>query len=248
MERIKCTIGYDGTGYSGFQIQENSNKTIQEKLQRALKKLHKGKEITIVASGRTDAGVHAKGQVFHFDTDIIIPEENWIKAFHTKLPDSIQVHRIEKVDRSFHARYDVKQKEYRYRILNSKEPDVFKRHYTFHVWNKLDVEKMQKACKYIMGTHDFTSFCSMKTGVKGEKVRTIYKADCSEQGDEIIFTFRGDGFLYNMVRILVGTLVEVGKGVRSPEEIQEIIGAKSREKAGKTAPAHGLFLWEVQYG
>ncbi len=247
MERVCCIVQYEGTNYSGFQIQANSNRTIQEKIEKALTKMHKGKPMKIIASGRTDAGVHAYGQVFHFDSDLHIPEYNWKKGMQTLLPSDIQITEVHKVSMDFHSRYDTKQKEYRYRVLNTKDKDVFKRNVTYHVPYELDIERIKEACRYIEGTHDFTSFSSTKTRVRGERVRTVYDAICEQHGDEILFIFRGDGFLYNMVRILVGTLIQIGRGVRLPEDIPVIMDAKDRTKAGITAPPQGLFLWRVEY-
>ncbi|KGX90357.1 tRNA pseudouridine synthase A [Pontibacillus halophilus JSM 076056 = DSM 19796] len=246
MERVICVISYDGTQFSGYQVQPNG-RTVQEDVENALQKMHKGKFIRITASGRTDAGVHAKGQVIHFDSPLVIPEENWKKALQTLLPKDIRIVDVQKTTEDFHARYGTKRKEYRYRILNSVDPDVFKRNYTFHVPDKLDLQAMNEACTYFEGTHDFTSFSSAKSDVKGDKVRTIYEAYCYVDGDEIIFSVTGNGFLYNMVRILVGTLLEVGKGRKTPATIQEIFEMNDRSQAGKTAPPQGLYLWDVDY-
>ncbi|WP_226038456.1 tRNA pseudouridine(38-40) synthase TruA [Aquibacillus saliphilus] len=246
MERIKCEVSYDGTNFSGYQVQPNG-RTIQEDVETALKKLHKGKAVRVHASGRTDAGVHAKGQVIHFDTNLTIPIKNWTRALNAVLPEDICVIRSENVAENFHARYDVVEKEYRYFILNSTQSDVFNRNFTYHVPNHLDIEAMEEACESMVGEHDFTSFCSARSDVKGDKIRTIYHATCYQEGDRIIFVIRGNGFLYNMVRILVGTLIEIGKHDRPVSDIRRIIDAKNRENAGKTAPAQGLFLWKVQY-
>ncbi|KGP70942.1 tRNA pseudouridine synthase A [Pontibacillus yanchengensis Y32] len=246
MERICCTIQYDGTNYSGYQIQTNG-RTVQEQIEKALTKMHKGTPIRIIASGRTDAGVHAMGQVVHFDSSIIIEEHQWKKALQTLLPADIYISHVEKVASDFHAQHQTTGKEYRYYVFNGKEPDIFKRHIRYHVPYNLDMKAIKKACTYIEGTHDFTSFCSMKTHLKGDKVRTITYASCEKIENEIIFTFRGDGFLYNMVRILVGTLLDIGQGNNPPEIIEEMIDAKDRRRAGKTAPPQGLFLWKVDY-
>jgi tRNA pseudouridine38-40 synthase len=246
MNRYRMVVRYDGTNYVGYQVQPNGN-TIQAELEKALKKIHKGDPVKVTASGRTDARVHALGQVIHFDTPLIIPLNNWKRALASLLPDDIQITTVDQVAENFHARYDTKGKEYRYFVRNHQEPDIFRRHYTYHVKAPLDINAMVRACNYLEGAHDFTSFCSPKTDIKGSKVRTIYQADVRKQADEVVFTFRGSGFLYNMVRILVGTLLEVGRNERQPEEILRIIGAKDRGAAGKTAPPQGLFLWEVFY-
>ncbi|SFK51083.1 tRNA pseudouridine38-40 synthase [Halobacillus dabanensis] len=246
MSRYRMVVRYDGTNYVGYQVQPNGN-TIQAELEKALKKVHKGEPVKVTASGRTDARVHAMGQVIHFDTPLSIPPDNWKRALTSILPDDIHIKSVEQVAEDFHARYDTIGKEYRYFVRNHKEPDLFRRHYTHHVKASLDMDAMVKACHYLKGENDFTSFCSPKTDIKGSKVRTIYEADVKKQLDEVIFTFRGSGFLYNMVRILVGTLLEVGRNERTPEDILAIIEAKDRGAAGKTAPPQGLFLWEVFY-
>ncbi|WP_258871594.1 tRNA pseudouridine synthase A, partial [Halobacillus trueperi] len=163
------------------------------------------------------------------------------------LPDDIQVVSADQVSEEFHARYDAKGKEYRYYVHHAHEHDLFRRHYTHHVRAELDIVRMKEACSHLEGEHDFTSFCSPKTDIKGTKVRTIYKAEVTKEGNDIVFIFRGSGFLYNMVRILVGTLLEVGRNERKPEDVKRIIEAKNRNEAGKTAPPQGLFLWEVFY-
>ncbi|CDQ21606.1 tRNA pseudouridine38-40 synthase [Halobacillus karajensis] len=246
MKRIRMVIRYDGTNYSGYQVQPNGN-TIQAELEKALRKMHKGQLIKVTASGRTDARVHAIGQVIHFDTPLQIPIGNWKRALNSLLPEDIQVSSVDQAADDFHARYDTSGKEYRYYVRNHQEPDPFRRNYTYHVKAAIDIDAIKAACRYLEGEHDFTSFCSPKTDIKGSKVRTIYQADVSKRGDEVIFIFRGSGFLYNMVRILVGTLLEVGRKERRPEDIQRIIAAKDRIAAGKTAPPQGLFLWKVFY-
>lgn len=246
MERLRCIIQYDGTRYAGYQIQPNGN-TVQAELEKALKKMHKGRAVKVVASGRTDSGVHARGQVIHFDTDLSIPSSNWRRALSSLLPADIMVEDAGVVEPDFHARYGASGKEYRYFVWNATDPDIFKRLYRYHVRSELNVEAMREACGHLLGEHDFTSFCSPKTDVKGEKVRTIYQAEVLQNGEELTFIFRGSGFLYNMVRILVGTLLEIGRGERKPSELPAMIEAKDREAAGKTAPPHGLFLWEVHY-
>ncbi|MCQ6276417.1 tRNA pseudouridine(38-40) synthase TruA [Bacillus sp. V3B] len=245
MQRYKCTISYDGTLFSGYQVQPNK-RTVQSEIEEALKKLHKGSPIHITASGRTDAGVHAKGQVIHFDSPLLITEERWVKALQAVLPEDIVALKVEKKDSTFHARYQTTGKEYRYFVRKSKVKDPFTRHYQFQYGYPLDVEQMRKAANLLVGTHDFTSFCSARTGVK-DRVRTLRVIDIVEEDDKLIFRFVGDGFLYNMVRILVGTLLEVGCGLRKPEDMLTIIAQEDRQKAGKTAEAQGLYLWEVFY-
>ncbi|WP_026673527.1 tRNA pseudouridine(38-40) synthase TruA [Alkalihalobacterium bogoriense] len=245
MKRMKCIVSYDGSEFSGFQIQPNK-RTVQGDLEEALRKIHKGQDVALTASGRTDAGVHAQGQVIHFDTTLAIDEERWPRALRSLLPDDIVIVQAEEVDYQFHARFDVKTKEYRYRILCSQTEEVFRRKYVYHYPYPLQLDKMKEAAKLLIGTFDFTSFCSAKT-VVGNKVRTIYELELIEEGNELIIRVVGSGFLYNMVRIIVGTLLEVGQGKKKVSDITQIIEAKSRDKAGKTAPSHGLYLWKVTY-
>jgi tRNA pseudouridine38-40 synthase len=245
MQRLKCTVAYDGTGYFGYQIQPN-HRTIQEEIEKALKKLHKGLEIKIYASGRTDAGVHAKGQVIHFDTNLDIPEEKWPIALNSILPGDISILSAKRVDENFHARFDVTGKEYRYFINPSSQKDPFTRNYAASYPYELHFKAIQSAMTHLIGTHDFTSFCSAKTEVE-DKIRTIYNMEIQEDNGLIVFKYIGNGFLYNMVRILTGTLLDVGTGKRTPDSIAAVLEKKDRTLAGKTAPAHGLYLWEVFY-
>ncbi|MFD1850674.1 tRNA pseudouridine(38-40) synthase TruA [Oceanobacillus bengalensis] len=246
MERVKCTLQYDGTLFHGFQRQPNK-RTVQGELEKVLKVIHKGQSISIAASGRTDAGVHARGQVIHFDSDLGIPERGWLHALNTQLPDDIRVRSVEKVTEAFHARYSVIEKEYHYFVLNCQEADVFKRHYSYHFPYELNMEKIEEACRYLEGTHDFTTFSSTKSTVKGSKVRTIYEASVKKEASEIEFIFRGSGFLYNMVRIMVSVLLDIGQGRRQPEDIQYLLERNDRKLVGKTIDAHGLHLWNVIY-
>lgn len=245
MKRLKCTIAYDGTNFEGYQIQPNG-RTVQGELQNALKQLHKGSEVKVYASGRTDAGVHAAGQVIHFDTNLHIPSEKWPHAMHTKLPADIRILSVEEVPSSFHARFSVVQKEYRYKVWIGERQDVFQRQYTYFYPLPLNIASMQEAKQYLIGTNDFTSFCSSKTEIE-DKVRTIYELDISQEENVLIFRVVGNGFLYNMVRIIVGTLLDVGRGKLQANNLPTIINGKNREHAGKTAPAHGLYLWNVVY-
>ncbi|TKI57870.1 tRNA pseudouridine(38-40) synthase TruA [Brevibacillus antibioticus] len=244
MKRLRCVLAYDGTDFSGFQVQPDQV-TVQGEIEAALNRVT-GEDIQVSGSGRTDAGVHARGQVIHFDTSSNIPMDKWRFVLNNQLPDSIVIRTVEEVDASFHARFDVQVKEYRYCINNNPVADVFRHRYADHVRFPLDVDAMQQAAHYLVGEHDFTSFCSAKTYVE-DKVRTVYGLTVEKIGDEVWVTCRGNGFLYNMVRIIVGTLVEVGQGKRSPTELREILAACDREKAGKTAPAKGLTMWEVVY-
>ncbi|MBM7646892.1 tRNA pseudouridine38-40 synthase [Scopulibacillus daqui] len=245
MVRIKCTAAYDGTNFSGYQVQPEM-RTVQGEIEASLSRIHKGQPIKITSSGRTDAGVHARAQVFHFDTPLSIPDPNWPRALNAQLPDDIFIHQAETVPSDFHARFDVKVKEYRYRLLISEEPDMFRRLYTYHMPKKLDLNKMNEACQYFIGTHDFTSFCAANTSVT-DKVRTIYSMDVSLQGDEAVIAVKGQGFLYQMVRIMTGALIEAGLNRMPPYEIKDILLKKDRRAAPKTAPAHGLTMWKVTY-
>jgi tRNA pseudouridine38-40 synthase len=246
MVRMKAIISYDGTKFSGYQIQPNG-RTVQASIEKVLQKMHKGELVRIIASGRTDQGVHAVGQVVHFDTYLQIPIEGWKRALNTMLPEDIEVRHIEQVPEDFHARFDVEEKEYRYYITNANERDIFKRNYQHHVTENLDIEAMLKACEHLKGTHDFSSFCAANSNVKGDKIRTIHNVSLEKVGEQLVFQVKGNGFLYNMVRIIVGTLIEVGLGKRDSEDIIKIIMAKDRSTAGHTAPAQGLYLWKVYY-
>lgn len=246
MARVKCVVEYDGTGYSGYQIQPNG-KTVQEEIEKALTTMHKGEHIRIISSGRTDAGVHAKGQVFHFDTALSVPENRWVRALETLMPADIYVKSAEYVPEDFHAQFDVKEKEYRYYVRASKSRDVFRRRTVFHFPRNLDIEKMEKAVKYFEGTHDFTAFCSAKTTLKGNKIRTVSRAELHRNGEELEFIVQGDGFLYNMVRIMMGTLLEIGEGKKEIDTIPRALEEHNRRLAGFTTPGHGLFLWKVSY-
>ncbi|WP_082347089.1 tRNA pseudouridine(38-40) synthase TruA [Rossellomorea marisflavi] len=246
MQRIKCLLAYDGTGFHGYQVQPGQ-RTVQGELERVLGAIHKGASIRVTASGRTDAGVHAQGQVFHFDTPLSIPEEKWPVVLNTRIPDEMTILQAEVVSSDFHSRFSVKEKEYRYRIYKGTERSPFHRNFALHYPYPLEVGLMEEAAAHLLGEHDFTSFCSAKTEVE-DKIRTIHAITLEETGDELVLSFRGNGFLYNMVRILTGTLLEVGSGKRSPDSIPDTLAAKDRDAAGKTAPAHGLYLWKVCYG
>ncbi|OIU72921.1 tRNA pseudouridine(38-40) synthase TruA [Rossellomorea aquimaris] len=245
MKRVKCTISYDGTHFSGYQIQPN-RRTVQGLLEETLSAINKGEHIRVTASGRTDAGVHANGQVFHFDTPLSIPEEKWPVVLNTRLPDEVVIKEAQYVPEDFHARFSVKRKEYRYRVYTAQSRSPFHRHYALHHPYTLSVDAMKRAAEHLIGEHDFTSFCSAKTEVE-DKVRNLQRITIIEQEGEIIFSFTGNGFLYNMVRILVGTLLEVGAGNLQSADMKAILQAKDRNHAGKTAPPHGLYLWKVEY-
>lgn len=245
MNRYKCIISYDGTGFFGYQVQPNK-RTVQSVLEAVLAKMHKGNVVRVFASGRTDAGVHAKGQVIHFDSPLSIPAERWLPALNTQLPGDVVILSVEKVSSTFHARFDAAGKEYRYFLHLSSNRDPFMRNYAYQFPYFLDVEAMKEASQYLLGTYDFTSFCSAKTEIE-DKVRTIQEINFLKDGEILTLQFAGNGFLYNMVRIIVGTLLEVGSGKRKPADMAEILEKKDRRLAGKTAPAHGLYLWKVFY-
>jgi len=245
MKRVRCTIAYDGTNFAGYQIQPNG-RTVQGELEDALSRMHKGQVVRVFASGRTDAGVHAHGQVIHFDSPLSIPTNGWMKALNALLPDDIIVKDVSKCGASFHARFSAISKEYRYKVRITPVQDVFTRNYYYHFPYPLDYEAIQQALNLTIGTHDFTSFCSAKTEIE-DRVRTIYEANFTATEETLEFKFVGNGFLYNMVRILVGTMLEVGQGKIKANDIPQIIAGKDRSLAGKTAPPHGLYLWRVCY-
>lgn len=239
-------MSYDGTNFSGFQIQPHK-RTIQGEIEKVLKKIHKGEEIRIISSGRTDKGVHARGQVFQFETGLALHEEQWKKALNKLLPRDLYIHHVSKVSLDFHVRFDARLKEYRYYIWNAKERDVFRENYAYFYPYSLDLKKMQEACVYFEGEHDFTTFSSAKATAKGSRVRTLTKVACTRKGNEIEFILIGNGFLYHMVRIIVGTLIEVGRDKIEPKSIPALFQAKDRRLAGDTVPPQGLYLWKVLY-
>ncbi|ENZ5599127.1 tRNA pseudouridine(38-40) synthase TruA [Enterococcus hirae] len=247
MTRYKAIIAYDGTHFNGFQKQPNG-RTVQEEMEKTLKKMANGKEITVFGSGRTDAGVHAMGQVIHFDYPEERPLERMRFALDTQSPEDIAVKAVEIVSDDFHARYLVKEKTYQFRVDIGKPRSPFRRYYASYFPYPLDLSKIQRALPDLIGTHDFTSFCASGSSIE-DKVRTIYEAkmEVNEAGDELLFTFRGNGFLYKMIRILVGTLLKIGNGRLSEDSIPEIIAKKDRNAAGPTAHPEGLYLYEVVY-
>jgi tRNA pseudouridine38-40 synthase len=244
-------VSYDGTAYSGFQSQPSRN-TIQDKLEEAIATLT-GETVKLTGSGRTDAGVHARGQVFNFLTKAAIPTERWSLAINSRLPGDIRVLSTEQAPESFHARRSAKRKTYRYTIQRTRYTDVFSRHTRFHHPTPLSIEDMRKALDLLVGKHDFTSFCSTRRP-DGSHVRTILEAkivledwNADGQAGVIHIEITGSGFLHNMVRIIVGTLIEIGEGKKPSSEMTEILQVCDRRRAGPTAMAHGLILWEVVY-
>ena len=248
MKNIKLTIEYDGTHYGGWQKQ-NNNSTIQDELQKAIYKVT-GEEVDLIGSSRTDAGVHARGMVANFKTESKVPPERFREAINTKLPDDIGIIKSEEVPIDFNARYDSKGKTYCYTIINRLEKVAIQKDYVYHVKDKLDIELMKKSCNYFVGKHDFKAFRTSGSSVK-TSVRTITDLHIdtvtSSFGTKILFYITADGFLYNMVRIIIGTLVEVGRGKISEASIPLIIKSGDRSKAGYCAPASGLTLLEVYY-
>ena len=244
MKRIKLTIAYDGTNYCGWQIQPNGI-TIEEVLNKTLSKMLE-EDILIIGASRTDSGVHAMGNVAVFDTNTTIPPEKIAVALNQRLPEDIVITKSEEVPLDFHPRYCDCSKTYEYHIINTRIPIPTKRLTNYFVSYVLDIDKMRQAASYLVGEHDFVSFCNVRTDVENT-VRTITALDLIENGDEIIIRITGNGFLYNMVRIIVGTLIRVGRGFYEPERVKEILEAKDRKAAGVTAPAHGLFLMEINY-
>lgn len=245
MRNIKLIIEYDGKEFNGWQKQPNKL-NIQGTIEQAIKNIT-GEEVDLTASGRTDAGVHAFGQVANFKTNSNIPIEKFPVALNSNLKRSIRIISAEEVDERFHSRLTCKKKTYRYVINNSEFSSAIYRNLETHIPQKLDIEKMKEAVKYFEGEHDFKSFKSSGTSSKSS-VRTIYKAVVYEGlNNRIYIELTGNGFLYNMVRIISGTLVEVGLGKINPEDIDKIIKAKDRSLAGKTLPPQGLYLLNVEY-
>ena len=245
MRRIKLTVAYDGTAYCGWQVQPNGI-TVEEVLNHALSELT-GEQIRVTGASRTDAGVHAEGNVAVFDTESSIPPERIAYAVNRGLPEDIVVVKSEEVSEGWHPRYQDSVKTYEYHILNREMPDPMRRFTAFHVSYPLDPDLMREAAEYLKGEHDFKSFCSIHTDVK-DTVRTIYDLTVEKDGDMIILRISGNGFLYNMVRIIAGTLIRVGRGAWPPERIKDILEAKDRQKAAATAPARGLVLKNIRYG
>lgn len=245
MKNYKIIIQYDGTRYKGWQGQKSTDATIQGKLEHVLSNMA-GHVVEVIGSGRTDAGVHAAGQVANFKLEEHWSKEEIFATLNQYLPEDIAVISIEEVDERFHSRYQAIEKTYVYRIHNSKIPDVFGRRFSYQYEEKLDIERMKKAAALLTGTHDFASFCGNKK-MKKSTVRTIYQIQVEKEKDDIVISYTGNGFLQNMIRILTGTLIEIGSKRREVEEIPKILDGKNRELAGYTAPPQGLLLKEVRY-
>lgn len=247
MTRYKLTMAYDGHLFHGFQVQPNQ-RTVQGTIEEALLKMTKGQRVIVHGSGRTDAGVHAKGQVIHFDYPGNIPARNMMLALNSMMPRDIVFKDSEIVDTDFHVQYSTKGKWYRYIVDQHHFVDPFKRFYTGHYPYPVDVEKMKTAAADLLGEHDFTSFAA-SGGQIVDKVRTIYYVNVEEfpEDNEIVLDFIGNGFLYNMVRIMTGALLEIGNGRRPVHDLQRVIAAKDRQEVRTTAPASGLYLYHVFY-
>lgn len=245
MRNIKIILQYEGTRYQGWQKQESTENTVQGKLEVLLTKMC-GRKVEVDGSGRTDAGVHALGQVanFHIDSELTVGQI--MKYMNTYLPEDIAVIEAKEVADRFHSRLNAKGKTYRYRVINSEIPHIFDRRYVYILPEELDIKAMKEAAGYFIGTHDFKAFTSAKRSKKST-VRTIEELAIEKNGDEIDFTFKGNGFLYHMVRIMTGTLLEVGLHKREAVQVRSLLSEGTREDAGMLVPAKGLTLVEVRY-
>jgi len=245
LRRIKLTIAYDGTDYCGWQIQPNGI-TVEEVLNKKLKKLT-GEDIHVIGASRTDSGVHALGNVAVFDTESSIPAERMAYALNQRLPDDIVIVCSKEVPLDWHPRYqDEILKTYEYHIYNAPVPNPLKRRYSTFVSFPMNVEKMREGAAYLLGEHDFVSFCNVRTSVE-DTVRTVKELKIEQEGPDITIRITGNGFLYNMVRIIAGTLIRVGRGFYEPIKVKEILEAKERTQAGVTAPPEGLVLVCIVY-
>ena len=244
MRRIRTIIAYDGTDYVGWQTQ-NNGVAVQEVIEQAIFEVT-GARSSLQGSGRTDSGVHARAQVAHFDTEARMAADKFAIALTPHLPADIRVLYSEEIDLGFHARFSAKEKQYRYFIQTGPHADVFARKYALHAYMPLDLDIMNKAAAHVVGTHDFSAF--MSTGREVETaVRTVSLSQWEKQGKFLVYTVQGNGFLYNMVRILVGTMVGMGSGRIPADSMEKALRTLSRQDAGPTAPAHGLVLWRVKY-
>ncbi len=244
MGRVRLTVAYDGTGYHGWQLQDNGI-TIESELNRCLSELL-GEPVRVIGASRTDAGVHALGNIAVFDTKSRIPPEKISYALNRRLPEDIRIQRSEEVAPDWHPRRCASRKTYEYRIYRGEFPMPVKRLYSYFLYCRLDLERMREAAGFLEGEHDFKSFC--QAGSQAEStVRTIYRLQVEEQGADLVIRVCGSGFLYNMVRIIAGTLIEVGQGRREPGSMTAVLEAGNRSAAGATAPAHGLTLVKYEF-
>ena len=244
MKRVKLVVAYDGTNYHGWQVQDNGI-TIEEVLNRTISELVQ-EDIKVIGASRTDAGVHACGNVAVFDTESRIPGDKFSFALNQRPPEDIRIQESCEVDADFHPRYADTVKTYEYNILNRRFELPTKRLYAAFCYYPMDIERMNQAAAYLVGEHDFKSFCSAGAQVQ-TTVRTIYAVNVTKADDMVHIRITGNGFLYNMVRIIAGTLMQVGTGLMEPEQVKEILEARDRSKAGPTAVAKGLTLVEIRY-
>ena len=244
MKRVRMVVAYDGTAYRGWQLQPNGI-TIEQVLNRELTALLK-EPISVIGASRTDSGVHARGNVAVFDTENRMPADKICFALNQRLPEDIRVQSSEEVPADWHPRKANCTKTYEYKVLNRKISMPLERLYAHFCYFDLDVDRMRQAAACLLGEHDFKSFCTVRTQAE-ETVRTIYSLDITKQDDMITIRISGSGFLYNMVRIIAGTLLEVGMGAYPPEHVEEILDARDRQAAGRTAPARGLTLVSMEY-
>ena len=244
MKLVKLVVAYDGTNYHGWQVQDNGI-TIEEVLNRTISELVQ-EDIKVIGASRTDAGVHACGNVAVFDTESRIPGDKFSFALNQRLPEDIRIQKSCEVDADFHPRYADTVKTYEYNILNRRFELPTKRLYAAFCYYPMDIERMNQAAAYLVGEHDFKSFCSAGAQVQ-TTVRTIYAVNVTKEDDMVHIRITGNGFLYNMVRIIAGTLMQVGTGLMEPEQVKEILEARDRSKAGPTAVAKGLTLVEIRY-
>ncbi len=245
MRNIKLTISYDGTRYKGWQRLGNSEMTIQGKIEDVLSKMT-GKNVEIIGSGRTDGGVHALMQVANFRTKSKMSNNEILEYLYKYLPEDIVVKKVESANEKFHARYNVKSKSYLYKIWNYRYHNPLIRKHINHIPERLNISEMKKAARLFIGEHDFSSFTSAKSKKKS-RVREVYGIDINKEDEIIEIIIRGNGFLHNMVRIMVGTLLEVGLDRMKSDEVLEILDKKDRRLAGPTAPAKGLYLYSIEY-
>ena len=244
MKRVMLTVAYDGTAYHGWQIQPNGE-TIEGILYRCLSETL-GEKIEVIGASRTDSGVHAMGNIAVFDTDSPIPADKISYALNQRLPEDIKIQKSEEVASDFHPRHCESRKTYEYRIYCAPFPMPVKRLYAHYTYIPMDVERMRRGASYLVGKHDFKSFCSAEAQVE-TTVRQVDSVEVVQEGQEIVIRVAGRGFLYNMVRIIAGTLMEVGRGHIAPEEVKTILEAKDRQAAGSTAPACGLTLVKYEF-
>ena len=244
MRRIRIIVSYDGTKYVGWQTQPNGV-AVQEAIEQAIFEVT-GQRANLQGSGRTDAGVHARAQVAHFDTDARMAADKFAIALNTRLHPDIRVLYSQETSPDFHARFSAKEKQYRYFVQTGPHGDVFARKYSLHAYMPLDLEVMNRAAALVVGTHDFSAF--MSTGREVESaVRSVSLSRWEQRGKFLVYSVQGNGFLYNMVRILVGTMVGMGSGRIPADSMEKALTSLSRKDAGPTAPPHGLVLWRVKY-